>query len=233
MEENLTQALLSGVGQSFQEIGVGVAEFLPKIIAVLALILFGWVAGAILGRVIAQMIKSLKFDKVLQSAGAEDILSRAGFHLDSGAFLGGLVKWFIIIVFLVAAFDVLGLQQVNVFLQEVILGYLPQVIVAVLILLIAAVLADSMQKVVIGSAKAAEIKTANFLGAVTRWSIWTFAILIALSQLGIAPQFMYTLFTGFVAMLALAGGLAFGIGGKNAAEKYLEKLRQDISPNKS
>jgi small-conductance mechanosensitive channel len=233
MNESLLEVWGVGLGESFQTLGTGFAGFLLEIIAALVIVLAGWAVGAVLGRVTAQIVKSLKFDKVLQSAGAEDIIARAGFHLNSGAFLGGLVKWFIIVTFLVAAFDVLGLTQVNVFLREVVLGYLPQVIVAVLILLIGAVLADSMQKVVTGSAKAAEIVSANLLGAVTRWSIWIFAILIALSHLGIAPQFMFTLFTAFVAMLALAGGLAFGLGGRDAAEKYIDKIKRDISSTRN
>jgi len=228
MNESLVGAWGVGLGESFQTISMGLANFLPKIIIALVIIIAGWAVGAVLGRVTAQVIKLLKFDKVLQRAGVEDVVSRAGFRLNSGAFLGELVKWFIIVVFLVAAFDVFGLTQVNIFLKDVVLGYIPQVIVAVLILLIAAVLADSMQKVVVGSAKAAEVDSANFFGAVTKWSIWTFAILIALSHLGIAPQFMYTLFTGFVAMLALAGGLAFGLGGRDAAAKYIDKIKQDI-----
>jgi len=229
MEKSLTEELLTGVGQSFQGIGAGVADFLPEFIVVIAIIIFGWIAGAVLGRAVAQIIKSVKFDKVLKSAGAEDLFAKAGFRLDSGRFLGELVKWFIIVVFLVAALDILGLTQVNQFLQQVILGYLPQVIVAVLILLIAAVVADSMQKIVRGSTKAAGMKSGEFLGKITKWSIWIFALLIALSQLGIAPNFMYTLFTGFVAMLALAGGLAFGLGGKEVAKHYLEALSRDIS----
>jgi len=175
------------------------------------------------------MVKSFKLDNVLKSAGADDVLSRAGFHLDSGAFMGALVRWFVIIVFLVASLDVLGLTQVNAFLREVVLGYLPQVIAAALILLVAAVLADAMQKVVVGGAKAAEMKSASLLGGVTRWSIWVFAFVIALSQLGIAPAFMQILFTGVVVMLALAGGLAFGLGGKDAAAEFIARLRRDIS----
>lgn len=232
MQENLLEVWGVGLGESFQSIGTGLAGFLLEIIAAIIIILAGWVVGAVLGRVVSQIMKSLKLDKVLKSAGAEEVLARAGFHLDSGAFLGGLVKWFIIVTFLVAAFDILGLTQVNVFLREVVLGYLPQVIAAVLILLIGAVLADSMQKIIVGSAKAAEIASAHFLGGVARWSIWVFVILIALSQLGIASQFMFTLFTGVIAMLALAGGLAFGLGGRSAAEKYIERLRRDISSDK-
>ena len=232
MANNLIEAWGLGLGEQFQTIGTGVVGFLLEIAAAIVIILAGWVVGAVLGRVTSQIIKSLKFDKVLNSAGAGDLLSRAGFNLNSGAFLGGLVKWFIIITFLVASFDVLGLTQVNVFLREVVLGYLPQVIAAVLILLIGAVLADAMQKIVAGSAKAADIRSANFLGTVTRWSIWIFALLIALAQLGIAPQFMFTLFTGVVAMLALAGGLSFGLGGRDAAAQYIEKIKNDISSNR-
>lgn len=215
--------------QSFQDLWVGVIAFVPNLIVAIVIFILGWVVGAVLGRVVSQIIKAVRVDSALESAGASDVLSRAGFRLDSGAFVGGLVKWFFIIAFLVAAFDVLGLTQVNVFLQEVVLGYLPNVIVAALILLLAAVIADAMQKVVVGSAKAAEMEHAHFLGGVTRWAIWIFAIIIALSHLGIAQSFMQVLFTGVVAMLALAGGLAFGLGGRDAAGDFIGKLKKDIS----
>ncbi len=215
--------------QSFQDLWVGVIGFVPNLIVAVVIFILGWVIGAVLGRVVAQIIHALKVDRALESAGATDLLSKAGFKLDSGAFVGALVRWFFIIAFLVAAFDVLGLVQVNIFLQQVVLVYLPNVIVAALILLVAAVIADTMQKVVVGSAKAADMEHAHFLGGVTRWSIWIFAIIIALTHLGIAPAFMQVLFTGIVAMLAIAGGLSFGLGGKEAAARFIERLRGDIS----
>lgn len=228
----LTDSLVSGISQSFREIGFGVADFLPKFIVVMALLILGWAAGALLARVVSQVMKSIKFDAVLQSVGVGEVLSRAGFTLNSGGFVGALVKWFVVVVFLVASLDIFGLSQVNVFLKDVVLGYLPQVIVAVMILLISAVVADAMQKVVVGSTKAAGVPSSHFLGSVTKWSIWIFAALIALSQLGIAPQFMYTLFTGVVAMLALAGGLALGLGGKDIARDSLEHLRKDLKSDR-
>ena len=127
-----------------------------------------------------------------------------------------------------ASFDVLGLNQVNDFLQQVVLLYLPQVIVAVLILLVTALIADAMQSLVVGSAKAAEVKSANFLGSVTKWSIWVFAILMALFQLGVAAPFLQTLFTGFIVALALALGLSFGLGGKDTAKRILEKMEDSF-----
>ena len=215
--------------RSLYDLWLGIVDFVPNLVVALVIFAIGWVIGAVLGRVVAQIVKSLKVDSALRSAGLEDVFSRAGFELNAGRFLGGLVKWFIIIVFLVASLDVLKLTQVNVFLQEVVLFYLPQVIVAVLILLVAAVIAEVMQSVVIGSAKAAGIRSAHFLGSVTRWAIWIFAVLAALNQLGVATAFVQTLFTGVVVALSLAVGLSFGLGGQEAAARYIEKMRDEIT----
>ena len=215
--------------RSFQEIWLGVAAFVPNLVVAFIIFIIGWVIAVLLGRVVAQFIGALKVDNALKGAGVADVLGRAGFRLDSGRFLGELVKWFVIVIFLVATLEVLGLNQVNVFLQNVVLAYLPQVIAAALILLIAAVIADTMQKLVVGAAKAAEVDTSAFLGGLTKWSIWIFAILIALAQLGIADFFAQTLFTGVVVALAIAFGLAFGLGGQGAASQFLERSRKDIS----
>jgi len=215
--------------RSFQDLWAGVVAFLPELIVALIIFVIGWLVGALFGRAVAQVIKSLKIDGALKGTGLENALNRSGFRLDVGKFVGALVKWFIIVVFLVASLDVLGLNQVNVFLQQVVLLYLPQVIVAVLILLVSVVIADAMEGVVVGAAKAAHIKSANFLGSVTRWAIWIFAVLTALFQLGIAAAFLQTLFTGIVLALSLAVGLAFGLGGQNAAANYLERMRKEIS----
>jgi len=214
--------------RSFQEIWVGVAGFIPNLIIALIIFVVGWVVGVILGRVVAQVLRSLKVDYGLKSMGVEDVLSRAGFRLDSGKFIGELIKWFIIVVFLIATLEVLKLDLVTNFLRDVVLGYIPQVIVAALILIIAAVIADAMQRVVIGAAKAAEIAQAQFLGGITKWAIWILAILTALSHLGIAGYFAQTLFTGIVVALSIAFGLAFGLGGQGVAGEFLQKLRRDI-----
>lgn len=214
---------------SFQQLWEGVIGFVPKLVIALVIFIVGWVIAVALGRLVSQIIRAFKVDRALQAIGAEETLSKAGFRLDSGAFIGGLVRWFFIIVFLVASIDVLGLNQVNSFLRNVVLLYLPNVIVASLILVVAAFIADVMRRVVVGSAKAADVPSPNLLGGITKWAIWIFAILAALYQLGIAGVFAQTLFTGFVAMLAIAGGLAFGLGGKEAASQYLAKLRRDIN----
>lgn len=216
------------LSQSFQNLFYGLASFVPSVIVAIIIFIVGWLVGAGLGRVVAQIVDSLRIDQALKSTGIERVLSRAGFELSSGKFLGFLVRWFFIIVFLVASLQVLNLTQVNDFLTTVVLGYLPRVIAAVLILLVAAVVAEAAQRVVAGSAKAAALHSAGFLGKVARYAIWIFAILVALDQLNVASAFVQTMFTGVVIAVSIALGLAFGLGGQASASRYLEHLQSEI-----
>lgn len=227
----LVQDSVGFLQQSFYDLWAAVIAYVPNIIVAILIFVIGWVIGAIIGRIVAQVVHALRVDNALRGAGVEEVLSKAGFNLNSGRFVGELVKWFIIIVFLVASLDVLGLTQVNIFLQEVVLLYLPQVIVAVLILLLAAVIAEIAKNIVVASAKAAGAHSINLMGGVTKWSIWIFAILAALSQLGVAASFVQTLFTGVVIALSLGFGLAFGLGGKEAASDYIKKMKKEIGGN--
>lgn len=203
--------------------------FIPSLIVALVILAIGWAIGAIISKGISKFMDMIKFDESLKKAGFEEFVKRAGLNLNSGHFLGSLVKYFIILVFLIASFDVLGLGQVTSFLQQIVLGYLPQLIVAVLILLVGVVVGDVMGRVVVASSRTARLHSANLLGAVTRWAIWIFAILVALSQVGIAGAFIQTLFTGFVVAVSLALGLAFGLGGQNAAGKTIERIQNEIA----
>lgn len=214
---------------SFQNLWVGVINFVPNLVVALVILIVGWLIGALLGRAVAQVFRSLKIDEALRRAGFESFLRRGGVNLDSGAFVGALVKWFVVIVFLVAAFDVLGLSQVNLFLQEVVLGYLPRVIAAALVLLVGGVVGDVAGRVVLTAGKTAGVQSSHFASAIAKWAVWIFAILVALSQLGIATAFSQTLFTGIVIAISLALGLSFGLGGQEAASRYIERLRSEMS----
>lgn len=220
--------MTSAVDKSFSDLWVGVAGFIPKLLIAVVIFLIGWLVALAIDHLVQQIFRALKVDDALKRARFDEVVERTGMKLNSGTFIGGLVKWFVIVVFLVASFDVIGLVQVNQFLRQVVLLYLPQVIVAVLILFVAAIIANAMQKLVSGSAKASGIHTANFLGIVAKWAIWIFAVLAALLQLGIATQFIETLFTGVVVAFSLAFGLSFGLGGQSAASKYIDKLQAEI-----
>src|SRR3989344_4603955 len=164
---------------SFSTLWMGVSEVLPRLLAAVLVLIIGWVIAVALGRLVAQIIRALKIDMALESFGAKELTARAGFKLDSGAFIGGLVKWFFIIVFIMTAVSVLGLDDVTVFLRDIVLLYLPNVIVAAIILVAAALLADVTQHAVRGSAAAAGLPSAGFLGGIARWAIWIFALLAA------------------------------------------------------
>jgi len=224
----IVQTWVGAWQQSFSGLLSSTINFIPALVLAIIIFVVGWFIGAFLGRVVAQAIRALQVDQGLRSLGVGDVVSRAGYTLDSGKFLGVLVEWFVIIVFLMWALQVLALTQVTLFLQDVVVGFLPQVIVAVLIVLIGAVLAEVVQNVVTGAARAAGIRSAGVAGAIARWSIWIFAIAVALSQLGIGAQYFQTLFMGIVVALAIAFGLAFGLGGQEAAARFIEKTREDM-----
>ena len=215
------------LNQSLMGLTWGVVQFVPNLLIAILIFIIGWIVGAGLGRLVAQVIGVIKLDQALVSAGVDKIVERAGYKLNAGRLLGGLVKWFFIIVFLVASLDVLGLTDVTAFLRGAVLTYIPQVIVAILILLVSAVLAETAERVVSGSARAAGVRSAGLLGTLARWAIWVFALLAALDRLGISPL-IQTLFTGVVVALSLAFGLAFGLGGTKAAEKYIARIEDEI-----
>lgn len=214
---------------AFQDLSRDLVGFVPKLIIAVVIFMVGWLIGAIIGRFISHLINMLRVNRALEEVGLGEVVARAGMKLDAGRFIGKTVEYFIVIVFLLASFELVGLTQVGEFLKSTILGYLPNVIIAAFILVIAAVVADAIKRLVTSSFRAAGISSAGFMGGVAKWAIWGFALIAALTQLGIAEQMLLTLFTGFVAMLAIAGGLAFGLGGKDAASGFIERLREDIS----
>lgn len=213
---------------TLQTIGVGIAHTLPQILLAIVLVILGAVVGAGFSRLLARVVTALKVDVALESAGIARLVARSGYTLNTGALLGGLVQWFIILIFVVAAFDALGLDQVNIFLREVVLSYLPRVIAAVLILISAALVAEFMHTVVVGTSRAADVRAHYLLGTSARVAIWAFAILAALNELHVATAFVQTIFMGIVVGLSLAFGLAFGLGGRDAAARYIEHASAEL-----
>lgn len=215
------------ITSSLQSLWTGFIGFLPSFLGAVIMFIIGLAIATVLGKLSAQIIRILRIDSILEKIGFKKSLERANLNLNSSKFIGELVRWFFIIVFLMAATDILGLSQVTNFLARILL-YLPQLIVAVLILLAAVLIANFLQKLVKASVEAAGFASANILAAITKWSVLIFAILAALLQLGIVPTLIQTIFTGFIAALVISSGLAFGLGGKDFAADILNKFRKDI-----
>lgn len=212
---------------SLQNLWGGAIVTLGNIVGALIVLLVGLIVAAGLGTLVERVINLIKLDKALVGLGLQEYFNRAGISLSSSKFFGKLVYWFFVVVFLLAASDILGFYSLSNFLRETLL-YIPNVVVAVLIMLAAVVIANFLKRVVHASVKTAKLHASKFLASLTWWSVVVFGFFAALSQLGIAVSIINSLVTGFVAMLAIAGGIAFGLGGKEYAANLISKLRDHV-----
>lgn len=215
--------------QSLIELWYGFINFLPKFLGAIILFVLGCLVASVIGKAISQVISFTKIDKIFEKAEKDSFIKRAGFDFNISKFLGGLIKWFIVVVFFIASLQIIGLHDVNVFLNEIVINYLPKVIVVAIVLVVTTIISDAVKKLIVGSVRGAKISSANMLGSLSYYSIWIFAFIIVLFEFGIAPTFIQTIFTGLVAAIAVAIGLAFGLGGKDAASRVIEKISKDLS----
>jgi hypothetical protein len=210
---------------SLQNVWAGIISFLPSLIGALILIIVGLIVASGLRAIVERIISALRIDSLLRKIGLTPFFERAGLQINSAKFFGLLVYWFLVVVFVLAVTDILGLYGVSLFLRDVI-SYIPNIIVAVLIMLATVVLANFLRSVVRASVTSARLHNPKFLGLLAWWVIVVFGFLAALIQIGIAATILNTLVTGLIAMLAIAGGIAFGLGGKDYAAHLLERFRQ-------
>lgn len=215
---------------SFYSVFESVIMYAPNFIVAIVLFIIGWFLASWIGRLVASVVGALKLDDALGSTGLRDLANRAGFGLNIGKVLGVFVKWILIIIVTTVAFDMLGLSQINDSLWQI-LGYVPNIIVAAVVLMITGLVAEFVEKVSIGSAKAAGIKSAGLFGVTARWFVWIVGVTTALSQLQVAEVLVVlfqSVLTGVVAAIAIALGVAFGLGGKDAAARYISRLEKDL-----
>lgn len=217
-------SLIGSIEQSLVALWIGVMQFLPQLIVAIVVLVVGWIIGGILSGFIRKVFRTLKIDEALDKAGVDDLSKKAGYVFKPGQFVGALVKWFVILAFAVVAFDVLKLQEVTTFMREVVLGYLPQVFVAVLILFAAMLIANIAEKSLSAALRASGTSNPELFGKIGRYLVIGFGIMAAMNQLQIADELIGTLFTGIVFALSLALGLAFGLGGKDAAGRYVDRV---------
>ena len=216
------QTLGEKIYESFVTLWDAFVNFLPGLLTALILFVIGWIIAVALGKIVEQIIRGIKADQALEKLGFKSIMDKAGLKLDTGRFFEELVRWFIILVALMVAVDILGLSQVTMLLQRILL-YIPQVIVAALILLAGVLIASFLEKIVVASVEAANLKQSSFVGTLTKWFTLIFAILLAFSTLSLPAADI--ILTGIIAAFALA----FGLGGKDAAAELINKLKKDIT----
>lgn len=213
---------------SLQDIWIQFIGFIPNVVAAVVVFFVGWAIAIAIGRLVEKVLVILRVNQAFENVkGLRDAAQRADVSINVPRLLGEIVKWFFILVTLLAATNILGLSEVSQFLRQV-LAYVPNVVVAALILVIAVVLANFVYRTVSASVSAAGFGSASAIAAISKWSILVFALLAALVQLNVAVTLIQTILTAFFAMVALAGGLAFGLGGKELATKWLKKVETDL-----
>ena len=223
----LVQSWLNVVTVSLQNLWQLVISFIPSLLGAIVVLIIGLIVAAGLERLVERLAFYLKLDAMLKRLGVESYLDRTGMKLNAGVFLGKIVYWFILVAFFVAASDILGFAALSSFLNDV-LRYIPNVLVAALILLATVVVANFVKGVVAASVMGARLHAAKFLGVVAWWVVMVFGFLTAAVQLNIAVSIINAVVTGIIAMFALAGGLSLGLGGRDAAMRWVNRMEDEV-----
>ncbi len=210
--------------QALQSLWQGFLGFIPKIVGAIIIFVVGWFISVWIGKLVAEILKKLRVDRIFEKSKWDETLQKADFRMKMSDFIGGIVKWVLIIVFLLAAVEILGLTQFAIFLRAIV-GWLPNLVVAAAIFVVAVIIADISEKLVRAIVGKMNVSYVKLIGSIVRWAIWIFAILAILSQLGVAKDIVQILVTGFVALIVISCSIAFGLGGKDLARDVLENFR--------
>lgn len=208
-----------------------IVSFLPNFFGAILIFILGWIIAGWLKRLAVKLFEMVKLAKAVEGTAIETFLKKAEWRGKIEETIANLVKWIIVLIFFIAAANILGLTAVSEVLNKI-LAYLPNVFSAALILLVGVLLAGLVEGLIKGAMGAIDISTARLLGKVTGWTVMVFTILAAISELGIAERVISTLIIGSVATITLGLGLAIGLGAKDLVKEILSewyaKVRHDL-----
>ena len=198
---------------------------IPRIIGFLLILLIGWFVSGLLARAVAGLLRVIRFNDLAQRAGISNFVQQMGIRRDAAGVMADIVMWFVRLITLIVAFDALGLPAVSQVLQQLLL-WIPNLVVALVILVIAGLAANAVARLVRGATAEAGFTNPDLLASIARIAVWSFGIIIAVNQIGIAQTLVNTLFFGLVGALALALGLSFGLGGRETAGEIVRNWYQ-------
>jgi len=220
------------LASSFQGLWISLFDFLPKLFGALIVLVIGVLFSLIASRIIRALVTFLRIDNLIARLELEKTLEHAGIKIIPSNIFAWLTKWFILLAFFVASVDILGWKEIVYFLNQVLL-YIPNVAVAVAIILIGMFTGSFIGEVVKKIVLTTKMRGAKFFSLLAKWSIIIFATMAGLIQLQVAAQLIQILFTGIIVMFALAGGLAFGLGGREEAGKLLAEWSKNMHSKSS
>ena len=205
--------------------------FVANLVLALVVFIIGYLVSIGIGKVISELLKSVKFNKLFEKEGWKKSLQRANVEVNPSEFIGAIFKWVFVVVSLLIAVDVLGLKTFAGFLTQV-LDYVPNVIVAVLVFVVAIIVSDIVEKIVRVTVERLKVGYGYVAASIVKWAIWVFTFFLILDQLLPASALIKTLYTsivyGIVGALALGVGLAIGLGGKDTAGKVIADMYRKI-----
>jgi hypothetical protein len=200
---------------------------IPRVIGFAVVLIVGWIISSLIARGVQALLHAVKFNDLARRSGFADFVHNMGVRDDSAGVIASIAKWFVRLITLVVAFDTLGLPAVSTVLQQLLL-WLPNLIVALVVLVIGGLAAKALSQLVRGASAEAGFTNPDVLATVTRVAIWGFTIVVAVNQLGIATTLINTLLVGLVGAFALAFGMAFGLGGRDRAAQILQRAGRNL-----
>lgn len=217
------------LSRSLEEFGLGFLNFLSKFIPALIVFLVGWLIAAVVGKIVGEILKKLKLDKFFEAKGWQEALEKAEIKTSISEFIGSLCKWILIILVLAISVELLARPSgFSEFLYGSVIPWLGNLLVAVAIFVVVVIIANFAEKATRASLEKAKVGFAALGSSIVKWAIWIFGIFAILTQLGIGRDLLLILFRGLVALIAIAGGLAFGLGGKEVAGELLHSLKERL-----
>ncbi len=219
MDSNITNTFLASLNKGIYS----TAAFFPNFLIGIVLLIIGIIIASIVKRLLIELFGVLKVEVYLKRYG----IPEAKKEFTWTNILAEIARWFVIILFLIPTADIWGLPQVTVVLNTFLL-YLPNVFAAAIMGLVGLVFARLASDVVLASTRTLSPDASRTIASVTKIAITVFVLLAVLNQLGVAQDLVRILFTGVVAMFALAGGIAFGLGGRDAAKDVVEEARKKL-----
>ncbi len=198
-------------------------SFLPALLGALIILIIGWVVSGFLARLIVKALNMVGFERAVQSSGISDFIKRSGTRWTTSQLIAELIKWFIRLIFIQAAANILGMAQITTIINSIVL-FIPNLIVAVVIIVIGSLIARFLSGLVRASVSEIGVGNPNVLATLVQYAVIGFAMIAAFNQVGIAAVVVNTLFIGMVASLALAVGLALGLGGREVGAQITQSL---------
>jgi hypothetical protein len=204
-------------------------SFVANLVLAIIVFVIGYLISVGIGRVIAEILKSIKFNKLFDKEGWHKALQRANVDVNPSEFIGAIFKWVFVIVFLLISVDILHLAQFGMILTEV-LNYLPNVIVAALIFVVAVIISDIIEKVIRVSVEKMRVGYGYIAASIVKWAIWIFTIFLILEQLLPNSDLIKTLYMaivwGIVGTISLGVAIAIGLGGKETAAEIISDMHK-------